>query len=73
MRTSLHLFKPEQNLTQYSIFVAINKANWYMEGDLIFIFNGGKKKLSPIKARMSKGTRLSTAVAIVTHELQRNA
>lgn len=65
LKTSLHLSKPEQNLTQYLILIAISTANCCMKGKK----TPTTYPISAIKARMSKGSRISTAVAIVTHEL----
>lgn len=61
----MYLTKPEQNLTQYLIFVAISNV-LCMEGEKT---KNPPSMLSAIKARMSKGTRISTAVAVETHEL----
>lgn len=65
LKPSLHLSEPEENLTQYLILIAISKANGCMKGKK----NPTTYPISAIKARMSKGSRISTAVAIVTHEL----
>lgn len=50
-------------------FIAISKTSWCMEEKNP---NNPPSMLSAIKARMSKGTRVSPAIAIVTHELQRS-
>lgn len=64
LRTSLHLSKHKQNLSQCLIFIAINKAKWREK-----IPNNPSKMLSAIKVWISNGTRISTAAAIVTHLL----